>query len=217
MRKLAASSIAALAVVTAAHAQAPSPVPAMPIPVERPPAPAPGAIEMNVTQRPGKATASRLATSQATIVGLDRAARTLTVQRQSGETRTLKAGPDVVRFDELAVGDVIQVQYRQDLELEAQPPGAPDVPMSSGATVGRNDRDKAPGAEASAGVQGTVVVTAIDRATRLVSFKEPGGATFEVTAGPTVHLEKLQVGDKLLATYVETVAVNVVKIPGGRR
>lgn len=216
MRKLAASSILALA-TSLAHAQAPSPVPPMPIPVERPPAPAPGAIEMNVTQRPGKATASRLATAQATIVGLDRAGRTLTVQRQSGETRTLKAGPDVVRFDELAVGDVIQVQYRQDLELEAQPPGTPDVPMSSGATVGRNDRDKAPGAEASAGVQGTVVVTAIDRAKRLVSFQEPGGATFEVTAGPTVHLEKLQVGDKLLATYVETVAVNVVKIPGGRR
>ncbi|MGA8891710.1 MAG: hypothetical protein WB493_09085 [Anaeromyxobacteraceae bacterium] len=216
MRKLVASTIAALA-AAAAQAQAPSPVPPMPIPVERPPAPAPGAIEMNVTQRPGKATASRLATAQATIVDLDRAARTVTVQRQSGETRTLKAGPDVVRFDELAVGDVIQVQYRQDLELEAQTPGSPDVPMSSGANAVRNDRDKAPGAEASAGVQGTVIVTAIDRATRLVSFKEPGGATFEVTAGPTVHLEKLQVGDRLLATYVENVAVNVVKIPGARR
>jgi hypothetical protein len=216
MRKLAAASIVALA-TTLARAQAPSPVPPMPIPVERPPAPAPGSIEVNVTQRPGKATASRLATAQATIVAIDRAGRTLTVQRQSGETRTLKAGPDVVRFDELAVGDVIQVQYRQDLELEAQPPGSPDVPMSSGANAVRNDRDKAPGAEASAGVQGTVVVTAIDRASRLVTFREPGGATFEVTAGPTVHLEKLQVGDRLLATYVENVAVTVVKIPGARR
>lgn len=216
MRKLATSSIAAFFAVVA-QAQAPGPVPPMPIPVERPPAAAPGSIQMNVTERPGKATASRLATAQATIVAIDRAARTVTVQRQSGETRTLRLGPDVTRLDELAVGDVIQVQYRQDLELEAQPAGTPDVPMSSGANAVRNDRDKAPGAEASAGVQGTVVVTAIDRATRLVSFREPGGATFEVTAGPTVRLEKLQVGDRLLATYVENVAVNVVKIPGARR
>ena len=144
MRKLVASTLAALAAASA-HAQAPSPVPPMPIPVERPPAPAPGAIEMNVTQRPGKATASRLATAQATIVAIDRAGRTVTVQRQSGETRTLKLGPDVVRFDELAVGDVIQVQYRQDLELEAQPAGTPDVPMSSGANAVRTTGTRPPG------------------------------------------------------------------------
>ena len=64
--------------VTVALAQSPGPVPQMPIQVERPPAPAPGSIEMNVTGRPGKATASRLATDTATIVGLDVAGRTVT-------------------------------------------------------------------------------------------------------------------------------------------
>ena len=104
MRKLATSSIAAFFAVVA-QAQAPGPVPPMPIPVERPPAAAPGSIQMNVTERPGKATASRLATAQATIVAIDRVARTVTVQRQSGETRTLRLGPDVTRLAAMPADD----------------------------------------------------------------------------------------------------------------
>jgi hypothetical protein len=211
VRKLLVSSLVALA-VTSAGAQSPSPVPQMPIPVERPPAPAPGSIEMNVTERPGKATASRLATDTATIVALDVAGRTITLKRRSGQMQTIRVGPDVTRLSEFAVGDVIRVDYRQDLELEYQAPDAKTVAMESGVTAGRADREKAPGAVASAGVQGTVTVTAIDAAARLVSFQEPGGNVYQVKAGPTVHLEKLKVGDRLLATYVEAVAINLVKL-----
>jgi hypothetical protein len=84
--------------------------------------------------------------------------------------------------------------------------------MESGVTAGRAGRDQAPGAVASAGVQGTVTVTAIEASARLVSFQEPGGNVYQVKAGPTVQLEKLKVGDRLLATYVETVAVNLLKV-----
>jgi hypothetical protein len=211
MRRLVVSSLVALAVTTA-RAQSPGPVPQMPIPVERPPAPAPGSIEMNVTSRPGKATASRLATDTATIAALDVASRTITLRRRSGQTQTIQVGPDVTRLSEFAVGDVIRVDYEQRIELEYQPPGSKAVPMESGVTAGRADRDQAPGAVASAGVQGTVTVTAIEASARLVSFQEPGGNVYQVKAGPTVQLEKLKVGDRLLATYVETVAVNLLKV-----
>ena len=110
MGKLFVSSLLALA-VTAARAQAPGPVPQMPIPVERPPAPDPGSIEMNVTSRPGKATASRFATDTATIAALDVASRTITLRRRSGQMQTIKVGPDVTRLSEFAVGDVIRVDY----------------------------------------------------------------------------------------------------------
>jgi len=216
MRKLLVSSLIALA-VTSARAQSAAPVPQMPIPVERPPAPAPGSIEMNVTGRPGKATASRFATDTVTIAALDLASRTITLKRRSGQTQTIKVGPDVTRLSEFAVGDVIKVDYEQGLELEYQPPGSKAVPMESGVTAGRADRAQAPGAVASAGVQGTVTVTAIDAAARLVSFQEPGGNVYQVKAGPTVHLEKLKVGDRLLATYVETVAINLVKVAPAHR
>jgi hypothetical protein len=216
MRRLLVSSLAAIT-VTVAHAQSPGPVPPLPIPVERPPAPAPGSVEMNVTGKPGKATFSRYATDSATIVGLDLASRTIALKRRSGQTQTIRVGPDVTRLSEFAVGDVIQVGFEQTLELEYQPPGTPAVPMESGVTAGQAGRDQAPGAVASAGVQGTVTVTAIDASARLVSFREPGGNVYQVKAGPTVHLEKLKVGDHLLATYVEAVAVKLVKLAPGAR
>jgi hypothetical protein len=72
-------------------------------------------------------------------------------------------------------------------------------------------KDQAPGAVAAAGVQATVTVTAIDQGTRLVSFQGPGGNVYQVKAGPKIQLEKLKVGDRLLATYVEAVALKLEK------
>jgi hypothetical protein len=210
MRRLLVSSLAALA-VTVADAQSPPPVPPMPIPVARPPPPAAGTVEMKATGMPGKATASRLATDTATITAIDVAGRVLTLKRRSGELQTFKVGPDVTRLAEFAVGDVIKVEYEQGLVLEFQPPGSQTVPMEGGVTAGRNDRNQLPGGVASAGVQGTVTVTAIDGPRRLVSFQGPGGNVHQVKAGPMIQLEKLKVGDRLLATYVETVAIKLEK------
>lgn len=214
--KLLVASLATLA-VTVASAQSPDPIPAMPIPVQRPPPPPPGTIEMKATGVPGKASAARLATDTATITAIDVNRRMIALQRRSGEMQTFKVGPDVTRLAEFAVGDVITVEYEQGLVLEFQPAGSETVPMEGGVTAGRSGMDQLPGGVASAGVQGTVTVTAIDSAKRLVSFQGPGGDIHQVKAGPTIQLEKLKVGDRLLATYVETVAISLRKVPKGPR
>jgi len=192
MRKLLVSS-AALLLVTFAHAQAPA------------------RVEVEASGTPGKATARRTAKATATITAVDLAARTVTLKAKSGETQTFKVGPEVKRFAEFAVGDVIEIEYEQGLALEFQPAGSEDVPVTALATGGRAEKDQAPGAAAAAGVRGTVTVTAIDMPRRLVSITGPGGNVFQVKAGPKIQLEKLKVGDKLLATYVEAVAIKLEK------
>jgi hypothetical protein len=217
MRKLLAASIAVLS-ATVAHAQSPAPGQApvdLPVQVERPPAPAPGSVEMRL-ERPGKAVATRLAVDSATIVALDVPARVLVLKRRNGMEQTVKVSPDVTRLKEFAVGDVIKVEFQQTLELEYQPPGSENVAPEAGATVGVSDRDQAPAAMVSAGVQATVKVTAVDVANRLVTFQGPKGEEHEVKAGPGIQLEKLKVGDRLLATYVENVAIRLEKAPRTR-
>jgi len=76
------------------------------------------------------------------------------------------------------------------------------------ASGGRAEMDQAPGA--AAGVRGTGTVAAIDAAKRLFSFNGPGADVDQVKSGPKVQLEKLKVGDKLLATHVEAVAIKLV-------
>ena len=208
MKRLIASSVAALA-VTVAQAQSPAPV-ELPIAIPRPPAAAPGSIEMK-PGAPGTASATRLAVDTATIVGIDLPGRILTLRRRSGEVQSFKVGPEVTRLAEFAVGDVIRLEYQQGLVLEFQPEGSATVAPESGVTTGLSGRDQPPGAVVNAGVQATVKVTAIDVAGRLVSFQAPGGAIYQVKAGPGIRVEKLKVGDRLLATYVENVALKLEK------
>ena len=209
MRKLLVSS-AALLLVTFAHAQAPAPAKA-PAPATTPAPAAQARVEVEASGTPGKATARRTAKATATITAVDLAARTVTLKAKSGETQTFKVGPEVKRFAEFAVGDVIEIEYEQGLALEFQPAGSENVPVTALATGGRAEKDQAPGAAAAAGVRGTVTVTAIDMPRRLVSITGPGGNVFQVKAGPKIQLEKLKVGDKLLATYVEAVAIKLEK------
>jgi hypothetical protein len=213
MKKLLVSS-AALLVVTFAHAQAPAPAkapPPAPAPAAAPAPASPGPVEVHASGTPGKATARQTAHATATITAIDTAARTVTLKAKSGETQTFKVGPEVKRFAEFAVGDVIEIDYEQALALEFQPAGSENVPLTAIATGGRADKDQAPGAAAAAGVQATVTVTAIDMPRRLVSITGPGGNVFQVKAGPKIQLEKLKVGDRLLATYVEAVAIKLEK------
>ena len=130
MRKLLASLVAVL-VATLANAQAPAKAPA-------PAGAAPAPVEVDNTGTPGKATAKRTAKATATITAIDAAARTVTLKAKSGETQTFKVGPDVKRFDEFAVGDVIKIEYEQGLALEFQPAGSENVPVPrSPRAVGR--------------------------------------------------------------------------------
>ena len=153
---------------------------------------------------------------RSTIVGLDVPGRLVELERRNGERQAFRVGPDVTRLAEFRVGDVIRVEFQQTLELEYQAPGSRTVAPESGATVGRSGMNEAPGAVVSAGVQATVQVTAVDAKERLVSFQGPKGEIHQVRAGPGIQLDKLKAGDRLLATYVENVAIRLEMAPKGR-
>jgi hypothetical protein len=162
---------------------------------------------------PGKAEAVRKQSLTATVVAVDQAARTITLKGPDGKTQTFKAGPEVKRLAEVAAGDSIKIEFEEGLALEFQPPGTAPVAPEAVAVADRAAKDQAPGAAAAAGVRATVTVTAIDVPNRMVVFQGPGGNVYQVKAGPKVQIEKLKVGDKLLATYVEAVAITLEKAP----
>jgi Cu/Ag efflux protein CusF len=197
MRKLLVSFVALLA-ATVASAQTPGSA-------------GQGFVEMKASGTPGKATATRQARLTATVKAIDVAARKVTLQNQAGDTQTIKVGPTVQRLGEVAVGDTIEVEVEQDLALELQSSGSPTVPPMALTMGDRAGPGEAPGGVVAAGIQATVTVTAIDSGNRMVVFQGPGGNLYQVKAGPEVKLEKLKVGDRLLATYVEAVAIKLEK------
>ncbi len=181
------------------------------VPAARAQAPAGSMPEMKATGTPGKAVATQTMKATAQVTAIDAANRTVTLKGEDGKSETFKVGPQVQRFGEIAVGDTVVIEYQEGLALEFQPAGTAPVAPEAVVVGDRAGPDQAPGAAAAAGVRATVTVTAIDMKNRVVVFQGPRGNVYQVKAGPKIQLEKLKVGDKLLATYVEAVAVTLEK------
>jgi len=191
-------SLATLLLAASAHAQSPAPVPR-------------GPVEMKPSGTPGKATATRTMRVTATVYAVDVDSRIVTLQHDMGGIETLKVGDAVQGLEKFAPGDTVVVDLDQGLVLEFQPAGSEFVPPT--AVAAGASADKGPSTVASAGqtVQSTVTVTAVNAAKRLVTLQTPGGKVYKVKAGPKIQLDKLKVGDRLLATYVEAVAIRLEK------
>jgi hypothetical protein len=188
--------LAALSLAASAHAAAPAQK---------------GSVEVNPTAKKGQAGATKVVKLSATVKAVDAAKRELTLEGKNGQVQTVKVPPEVKRFDEIAAGDTITVQLEQGLLLEYQPAGSEVVEPKVEAAAGRAEPGSAPAGAVAAAVQSTVEITAIDLKNRMVVFQGPQGGVYQVKAGPKVQIEKLKVGDKLLATYAEAVAIKLEK------
>jgi Cu/Ag efflux protein CusF len=78
---------------------------------------------------------------------------------------------------------------------------------------------KAPGKGAvGASVQKVATVTSIDKASRNVTLQMPDGRVARMVAGPEVrNFDGIAVGDRVLATYTEAVALELTKQGDGIR
>jgi len=168
-----------------------------------------GPLEMKSTGTPGKVVGSRSHKVTATVKALDLTNRELTLEGPNGKTETVTVGPEVRNLDQVHVGDRVVARYVQGLMMQMQPPGDAPVEPTAAMAAGRAEPGQKPGAGVVAGIQATVTITAIDTKNRIVVFEGPRGNLYQVKAGPEVHLEKAKVGDKLVATYTEAMAVTV--------
>jgi hypothetical protein len=168
-----------------------------------------GPIEMKSTGTPGKVVGSRSLKVTATVKALDVASREITLEEPHGKTENFKVGPDVRNLDQVKVGDKVVVKYVQGLMMQMQAPGEAPVEPEAAVMGGRAAKGETPAAGVAAAVRATVTITAIDMKHRMVVFQGPSGNLYQVKAGPKVHLEKAKVGDQLVATYTEALAITV--------
>jgi hypothetical protein len=96
------------------------------------------------------------------------------------------------------------------LSFAAMPAFAQQAPTASGALV--SEPGKAVAAEK---VKASVVVTAIDKATRTLSLKDSSGKTFDLTAGDEVkNFAQIKVGDEVVVEFVRALSLELKK--GGK-
>ena len=157
---------------------------------------------------PGKVGVAQTVDVSATITAIEKSSRTITLKGPKGDVVKVEAGPEIKNFDQLKVGDVVDMRYRETLAIELKKGG--------GMKVEKTEKAGAVGAmpgETPAGIVGrqvTVVgdVMKVDAATQTVTVKGPQ-RTVELKVRDPEQFKLIAVGDQIQATYTEALALAV--------
>jgi hypothetical protein len=169
------------------------------------------------TSKPGTVAGGEVEQVTATVTAIDVEKRLVTLKGPKGQTETMKVGPEVINLPQVKVGDKVQVRFYRGFALQFLPPGTPAPAAAAGGTVTAAAPGEKPSGEAKVNVVGTVTIKAIDMKTRIVELQGEGGNVYRVKAGKDVQIDKVKPGDKLLATYSEGLAVEVVPAPAKKK
>jgi hypothetical protein len=150
---------------------------------------------------------SREETVTATIEAIDMKAGTATLTGPEGNSLVVKAR-DRKNLKKAKVGDHVVAKYRESLSGHVKQPGevAPKEQVTESAA---NQPQGTPGASGSRTIVATVSITAIDTKAGTATFKGPEGNSFTVKARDPKNLKKVKVGDELVVTYSEALAVSL--------
>ena len=161
-----------------------------------------------VATAPGKAVIAETVKISATITGIDKATRDVTLKGPQGNELTVTAGPDVKNFDQLKVGDQVALQYVEALTLELKKGGGMAVAKTEKSDAVSAKKGEAPGG--AAGRQVTVVadVVALDPAKQIVTLKGPK-QTVNLKVPDPAQFKNIAKGDQVQATYTQAMAVAV--------
>jgi Cu/Ag efflux protein CusF len=152
-------------------------------------------------------TRSNTVRGTATIQAIDSTTRSVTLKTKDGSEETFKAGPEITRFNELKVGDTLEVTYVESIVMRVQKPGEAATATTGDAALTRNAGR--PGATLGAQVNTTVTVKAIDMALPSITVVTQDGRTVTRKVEDKKNLEGVKVGDKIAITYTEALLMSV--------
>jgi hypothetical protein len=146
----------------------------------------------------------------ATVTAVDAATRHVTLVTPDGRKETFKAGPEVINFDQIHVGDQVKATLTEQLAVYM----AKDNPPASdgqAALVALAPKGAKPGGLMANTLQVVAKVTAIDLKHHKATLQFPDGTKHTVAVRQDVDLTKRQVGEEVVIRCTEAVAISVEK------
>jgi Cu/Ag efflux protein CusF len=118
------------------------------------------------------------------------------------------AGPDVKNFAQLKVGDRVTMEITRALALELRKGSTAEVSRQDEADKVSAEAGEAPGGAVGTRTKIMAEVTAVDTANRTVTLKGPN-RSIDLAVEDPAQLANIAVGDRVEATYVEALAIQV--------
>jgi len=166
-----------------------------------------------VASEPGKAAAVATVQATATVMAIDKATRTVTLK---GPQRTVDvvAGDDVKNFDQIKVGDTVNVTYVEALTLELKKTkGKLDMKAETGAV--RAAPGATPGGAVGRQITALCDVVAVDPKKSTITLKGPRGNVMDLNVRNPEHFKVVKKGDQVEVVYTEAVALTLTPAAAG--
>jgi hypothetical protein len=146
----------------------------------------------------------------ATVKAINHKTRTLTLAGANGKRATYTVSKAAINFDQIRVGDRVNVTVTEALAVYLRPEGTPPS-VGEGATVALAPKGAMPGGMVATTTEVTARVVSVDAATRHVTMLLPDGRKRTVSVNPNVDLAKVAPGDSVTAQVADALAISVEK------
>jgi translation elongation factor P/translation initiation factor 5A len=148
-------------------------------------------------------------TTTATVTGINADKREVMLVAPDGRKTTYKAGPEVVNFSQLQVGDQVKAVFTEEVAV-AIGNSAATLP-TGGSAVALAPVGAKPGGVMVETANVTAKVTAVDAKKHKVTFQLADGTSKTVKAGKKVDVSGLNVGDSVSVQVGEGVLITAEK------
>lgn len=166
------------------------------------------AEEKKQAAEPGAIAVSVLKAS-ATVEAVDAAKRTVTLKGQAGETKTLKCGPEVRNFDQIKVGDTVNLTFVDEVAAYVRKADAPPM-AEEGAMVALAPKGAKPGVLMAETAEVKAKVESVNTKKHTITFLNPDGSKKTVKVGKKAkELKELQKGDDIVLRITQAMMIDV--------
>ncbi len=143
----------------------------------------------------------------ATVEALDLKTRKVTLKGEQGKVFTVQAGKEVVNLPQVRVGDKVEVEYIESLMVRKADKG--EILDENTVIVGTAEPGEKPAGLRITESATSAQIVAIDTVRGAVTLRMPDRSILVIKAQEPENLKKVKVGDTIVITYSEALAVSV--------
>jgi ribosomal protein L6P/L9E len=154
-----------------------------------------------------------LVAAEGAVTAINKETRDITLKGPDGELVTLTASDAVERFDEIAIGDIMTFEYYTYMKAEFRKPTDEEIaePLVVLAEGGKAPEGMDPAAVVGAVVKAVVTVEILNHPNMTATVKGPRGNYLTVEMEDEALMKKLNIGQQVILTYAEAMAISLSK------
>jgi hypothetical protein len=162
------------------------------------------------TDKPSMST-SQTIIATAMVEAINHETREVTLRGPEGNSVSFVASEEARNLPQVNVGDIVTVEYVQSMTIDVIANDGIEPGVGELGAMARTAEGEMPGVAVVDSVVVTAIVEEINIEANTFKLKGPNGEITEYTARNPENLKKSEVGDLVVITYTEAIALSVEK------